>query len=308
MYSEAVQMLLRTWEQSFWNAQYTIPDPFDGLYAVETSTQKTDTRARFGAAAMPEQWVGDRKGKPVNEYSQSTTNVPYESTIPFGKETIEYIGENMGEVAKTMSNQAMKARLHKAKLASTLLEAGFSATGDDGQFFFDTDHAYSGASYTTSQDNDLTSAAATGTVPTAAEAATGLRACFNALYGFKDDQGDPMVPTNEIGNAGDFIVMVPPAFQTAFRQVLIADTLSAAGDNDLKGTFTLRVNPFLTSGAIFYMFYANSPWKPIIVQQKSDVTPDSWYHEHSNTFYSSFSWWGAVDYGAWQTAVGYTYT
>lgn len=308
MYTEAVEILQRTWQQSFWNTMYTIPDPFDGLYAVEPSTQKTDTRARFGAAPMPEQWVGDREGKPLNEYTQTTTNIPYESTVTFGKETIEYLGENAGEVGRAMANQAMKARMHKAKLASALLEAGFAATCDDGQYFFDTDHAYTGAAYTTSQDNDLTSAAATGTVPTAAEAATGIRACLNAFYGFKDDQGDPLVPESYIGDPSMWIVMVPAAFGTAFRQVLIADTLSAAGDNDLKGTFTLRVNPFLTSGAVFYMFFAGSPWKPILVQQKSDVTPDSWYDQHSGTFYSSFSWWGAVDYGAWQTAIGYTYT
>ena len=308
MHTEAIELLKNTWKQSCWNTHYSIPDPFDGLYAVESSNQKTETRARFGATPFPEEWRGDREGKPLNEYTRDTTNVPYDATVEFGKETIEYLGQNAGEVGRAMANQAMKARMHKAKLASALLEAGFSATCDDGQYFFDTDHAYSGASYTTSQDNDLTSAAATGTSPTAAEAAVGLRACFNKFYTIKDDQGDPMVPAGQVGNPSDFIVMVPGAFQTAFRQVLVADTLSAAGDNDLKGTFTLRVNPFLTSGAVFYMFYAASAWKPIIVQQKSDVTPYSWYDDNSGSFYSSYSWWGAVDYGAWQTAIGYTYT
>ena len=305
-YTEAVELLKKTAKQSFWNKFWSIPDPFDGLVSYEDSTQSQETRALLGSAPMPQEWVGDVEPKPTNEYTRTTTNKPYESTVPIGKKTIKF--QQWDEVATHIANQAEKARAHKAKLLTTKLEAGISSTCLDGQYFFDDDHAHAGAEYTTSQDNDLTAAIVSATAPTAAEAATGLRACFNSLYGFKDDRGDPMVPKDAVGNPADFIVMVPPSFMTRFRQVLVADTLSAAGDNDLKGTFTLRVNPFMSGTKTFYMFYASSNWKPFIVQEAGGMETQDWYDNYSGNYFHRVNWWGAVDYGAWQTAVSYIFT
>lgn len=293
-------------ERSFWNGYYSIPDPWEGLVFETESTQKTGTYAWLGAAPMPVEWVGDRKPKDANEYSYDVTDKNWDATISVDKDLIEY--EQWDEVGRLVANLGMKVRAHRSKRLSTILEAGFSTVCEDGQYYFDTDHLDAGAEYTTTQDNDLTSAAATGTQPTAAEAATGIRSCFNAVYGFKDDRGDPMCPNEEIGNPANFIVMVPSAYLTVFRQVLVANTLSAAGDNDLKGTFTLRHNPFLTSSAIFYFFYRHPTHKPFGTRiKRGTMLEDNINSKSGNTDYSG-GWKGECFYGQWRTAIGYTYT
>src|SRR3990170_6398660 len=169
-YGSALQQ--KTATQSFWNSYYSIPDPFDGLVYVRPSTQKTDTYTRLGAAPMPEVWVGDRKAQTANEYSYEATNVPYDATVKVDKELIHY--QQWDEVGNLISNLGLKGRAHKTKQLTTILEAGFSTVCEDTQYFFDDDHTDLGGKYTTSQDNDLTSAIVLKTAPTDLEFATAV--------------------------------------------------------------------------------------------------------------------------------------
>jgi len=303
------ELLKKTAEQSFWNTFLAYPDPFEGLVYRRQSTQSTDVLARLGAAPMPEEWIGNAEVKDANEYSYSVENKAYISAVRVGKKLIKF--EQWGEIANLTSNLGSKAQAHKAKLASSLLEDGFSNTGDDGQYFFDGDHKDPGAEYSTSQDNDLTSAITDKDAPTASEFATAVRSIIDAFYGFKDDRGDPFGDF-AVENPNNLVIMVPPGFATVARQVLTADTLSSAGDNDLKGTFDLRVNRWLSNTDHFYGFIKSVSHKPIIVQEAGgiELTDSMGSADHTQTgdvVYAS-SWWGRVTYGQWRTAVGYIFT
>jgi len=306
MATSATSLLLKTAVQSFWNSYYSIPDPFDGLVYTRSSTQKTDTYTRLGAAPMPVEFSGDRQAKMSNEYTFTATNIPYDSTVAIDKELVKY--QQWDEVASLTANQGAKAMAHKTSLLTTALVNGTSTVGDDGQFFFDTDHADPGAVYTTSQDNDLTSAAATGTVPTDLEAAIQIKLMFDAFYGFKDDRGDPQVPATDNLSPGDFILMIPPEFLSIIRQLQVADTKTGPLANDLMGTFTYRVNPFLTGGNQMFMFYAGSNHKPLIVQQTGSLENRVYEDPHSGNFNHSATWWGVATYGQWRTAVSQIFT
>lgn len=299
-------LVLKTAEQSFWNTFHAIPDPFEGLVFRRQSTQLTDTYARLGAAPMPTAWDGDRDAKAVPELTFTVTNQPYDSTVKIDKELVQF--QQWDEVGTLTSNQGMKARAHQTSLLTTLLYAGTSTVGDDGQFFFDTDHADPGAAYTTSQDNDLTTDIVDEADPTDLEFAAALRACFNSVHGFKDSEGDPHVPQDD--NPANFIVMVPAEYRAVARRVQMADSLSGPVANDLRGTFTTRFNPFMAdaTSSAFWFFYAGSTHKPTIVQESGSLRTQMEEDFHSGNFYYSASWWGAAAYGQWRSAVAYTFT
>lgn len=302
--TQGLELLKKTAEQSFWNRYTAEPDVWNGLIAERESTQETDTYARFGAAPMPEEMIGDLEYKAANEYSYSVTNKRYRAGLRIGKKTLKF--QQWDEVANLVGNLGAKARLHPQKLATTLIEAGFATACEDGQFFFDTDHADPGAEYTTSQDNDLTSAAATGTAPTDLEAAVGIRACIDAFYGFKDDRGDPF--TLEPAGPDNLVVMVPPTYATIFRRVLKASDLTGPVGNDLMGDFELRVNRRLANADRFFAFIKSSAHKPIIKQQAGGVELYDHFDQTSGDYFFGVEWWGDLDYGNWRTAVGYIYT
>jgi hypothetical protein len=294
----------RTAQQSFWNTFYAIADPFERLVWERQSTQKTDTYSRLGAAPMPEVWVGDREVKAAPEYTFTGTNQYYQASVRVDKELIRL--QQWDEVGNLIASLGMKARALKPSLVTTLALNGISTVGDDGQFFFDTDHVDPGAEYTTSQSNDLGSAAATDTQPTDLEFATGIRACFDALYGFKDDRGDPMAPMD--ANPADFVAVVPPAYLSVARQVATASALTGPVGNDLQGQFTWRVNTFSTAVNRFDFYYAGSNHKPYIIQENGgiELTDEIDYHS-GDTIYSA-TWYGRAIYGQWRTAVSYIYT
>lgn len=296
------ELLQATATASFWNGYENIPAVMDDLMWRRQSTQKTETYPRLGAAPMPEAWSGDRKVKDVNEYSYSLTNAPYDASVRVDKELIKY--ENIPAIAPLIANLGQKTRALQTSLATALLVA--NGTGDDGQNFFDTDHADPGAVYTTSQDNDLTGAAATGTQPTDLEFRTAVAACFDSLWSRKDDRGDPHIPQDE--NPANFIALVPPAYRTVAQQVARSDTLTGPVANDLQNTFTVRTNPFQASGAIFYFFYTGSAHKPVLLQETGNIEMTDDIDPHNGDTIYSATWWGAVGYGQWRTGVLYTFT
>jgi phage major head subunit gpT-like protein len=311
MLTSGIALLLKTAQQSFWNTYYAIPDPFSGLVYMRQSTQKTDTYAWLGGAPMPEEWAGDGNVKVANEYSYTGKNKAWKSGVRIDKELIKF--QQWDEIARLTGNLGEKARAHKTKKLSDLLNAGVTTLGPDGQLFFDTDHAWSGAEYTTSQDNDLTGTAATGATPTDLEMATAIRAQFDKLFSYKDDRGDPMYPPSD--DPANFIVMVPPDYRSIAMRVLKADALTGPVGNDLQGTFTVRVNPFLTApGATgaFYMLYAGSGHKPLVIQEAgaldfgNNLEGDE-FRSSGNAVFDA-SWWGETIYGQWATAVSYIFT
>lgn len=302
------ELLKKTAEQSFWNSFLTISDPFDGLVFRKTSTQATDTYARLGAAPMPEEWVGDAHVKDANEYDYSVTNKAWKSAVRIDKKLIKY--QQWDEIANLVANLGAKARAHQVKKLSDQLELGFTTTGDDGQNFFDTDHADPGAEYTTDQDNDLTADITTPADPTAANVQTAIRAIIDAFYGFKDDRGDPF----DLGelDQNNLVIMIPPTYFSVFRQVMTTDTISAAGDNDLMGHFQIRVNRFLTNTDRFYAMVNHVNHKPLILQESGGLVLEnnmgSDDHQMTGDVIYSAHWWGETAFGQWRTAVGYVYT
>lgn len=304
MNTQGIELLKKTAVQSFWNRYTTEPDVWTDLIAMRESDQETDTYARFGSAPMPEALKGDLEYKAANEYSYSVTNDRYRAGLRIGAKTIKF--QQWDEVANLVGNLGAKARSHVQKLATSLIESGFATATEDGQFFFDTDHADPGAEYTTNQDNDKTNAIVDKDAPTELELAASIRTCIDAFYGFKDDRGDPF--TVEPIGSENLVVMVPTAYATVARRVAVANQLTGPIGNDLMGQFDVRVNRRLANTDRFFAFVKSSMHKPIIKQQAGGVEFFQEYDKTSGDLFVGAEWWGKLAFGNWRTAVGFIHT
>lgn len=311
MRTTGIELVQRTAIRSFWNGFGMYDDPLDGLIYSRPSTQKTDTYTRLGAPHFPNEWKGDRDYQSQPEYSYSLTNKAYEASIRINKELVKF--EQWDEIMRVAREAGMKARAHRTKLHTADLDAGESTTGDDGQFFFDTDHADPGARYTTSQDNDLTANITDPDVPTDTEMRDAIQACFNALRGFKDDQGDPFSAFGD-DNAENFVLLAPTNIAEKCYQLQTVDTLdtgSGTVGNPVRNRFRTKVNRFMatsTTNVVFYFCYRGSEHKPLVEQIVSEVDQDTRIDPSTGDMLIELDWWGRTGYGQWRTAVRYEFT
>lgn len=278
--------------------------------AMKTSSdQASETYAWLGAPPSMHEFIGKRQLDELAETSFTITNVDHEANLRIKSKDMRR--DKTGQIQVRVSQFADRVLEYPVKLISNLIMNGESKLCYDGQYFFDTDHV-EGKSGT--QSNDITYDATTPTAPTAEEMAKAIMKAIQQLYGFKDDQGEPM---NQ--NAKQFTVMIPVAFMT---ETLMAVT-ALLGDNGksamipaLKGKFTIdvEVNPRLTWTDRFAVFRTDGYIKPFILQEEeggADVVAigdGSEYEQLNKEQIFGVDWSGNVGYGYWQGAVLVTLT
>lgn len=269
------------------------------------SDQAQEEYKWLGQAPAMREWVGGRQAKGLREAGFIIKNKLYESTMEVTLDEIRR--DKTQQVMVRINEQADRANAHWNKLVSALIVGGETGLCYDGQYFFDTDHA-EGDSGTLS--NDLTYDVTTTTAPTAAEAESAVMKAVEALYGFKDDQGEPM---NE--NATDFTVMVPVPFMGSFAAALKNPVIvdgSGARTNTIVNiggfNFQLVVNPRLSWTTKFAVFRADGGVKPFIRQEEVPLEVSAIAEGSELEFNERIHRYGisairAADYGYWQHAV-----
>ena len=256
------------------------------------------------------EWVGGRNAKGFKENNILVRNKHFEATIEvllrdLRRDKWDMIKARIGDLVS-------RAMTHRAKLLSTLILNGASATCYDGQYFFDTDHS-EGDSGT--QSNDLTidiselpvATAGTTTAPSVAEMQLCIAQAIAAMMGFKDSAGEPINDT-----AQNFAVMVPVslmniALQAVATPIQVAETQTAL--TALKQDFTISavVNPRLTWTANFAVFNTDGYVKPLIFQRETAVNVNakaegSEFEFDNDAHQYGVDYWGNVAYGLWQKA------
>lgn len=282
-----------------------------GVSMLFQSNQESETYKWLGQSPAMREWIGGRNAKGFAENGITITNKTYEATLEVLVDEIRR--DKTGQVMIRVAELAARTNSHWAKLLSELIEA--NGLCYDGQNFFDDDHS-EGDSGT--QDNNLTSAAATDTQPTIAEATDAIVTDIAAIMGFKDNQGEPM---NE--NAREFMCMVPPVFLPPFAAA-IGSTIIVSGASvvtnvvNVMGTvggFNIRLacNPRLTSSAVFYTFRTDGNVKPFIRQEEEAVTVSAIAEGSEEEFKNNRHLYGVkairnVGLGYWQMAVKHTFS
>jgi hypothetical protein len=281
----------------------------DSICNRYNSTQATETYAAAGNVAPMREWIGEKQIKSLNTFSLTISNKDWESTLRLFERDIRR--DKINQLEMKAAELAARAREHEEKLVSSLIDTADDAdlgTAYDGQYFFDTDHSV-GSSGTINNDitvdisalptGDTTGTHGSTTAPSVGEAALSVLQGIQALYGFRDDQGEP---TNQ--SARDFTVMVPTSLWAPFSGINTIGDLAGGFKNPLPNAgvnVRVVVNPRLTWTAAFAVFINNANSRPFAIQ--TEVAPTvsvlgvgSDYHFHNKARLYSVDKTGNVGY------------
>lgn len=247
-----------------------------------TSTQDTETYAGLGNVPQLREWIGGKQPNSFTEQSLKITNKDWESTIRIKNK--DRRRDKTGILSARMGQLAERALMHNVKLLSNIIDSGSGttvATAYDGKALFATNHSV-GKSGTTNNaisvtiaslpTGDVTGSHGSTTNPSVGEMALSIQKGIKQIYGFLDDQGEPINET-----AQEFDIMVPvglsDAASAALSSVYLAQgmsnpTLTQMGPNGTTIKRNLIVNPRLTSTTKFYVFRSDGFFKPLIIQQE----------------------------------------
>ncbi len=308
--THADALLKATAKAAFWQNFEAFPSIMDNIAFRTTSDSDQETYPWLAYAPGVREMTGERKRRSVPELSWVIKNKLWENTV-----VIDYLtrrAAKLNTVQALLGNLGAKARAYPNSLVSTLMNNGGSTTCYDGQYFFDTDHTDPGAAYQTNQSNALTLDITTVTNPTDIEFATGIRNMRAALYGFKDGDGDPVMPAK----GAVMELHVPPMYQAIAERVEKVDQLTGPVGNDLKGTFTTVINPWLTtptsSHGYIYLFNVTGVRKPFIYQVLDEVRLEDDMGSQNDfdtkdVAFGSFAAYNA-NYGDWRYACRQDFT
>lgn len=275
------------------------------------SDQQSEEHRWLGQVPAMSEFMGQRIVKGLRSQGQIIKNLEYEATIEIRRRELR--GDKTGQIMARIDGLVDRALSHPRSLISTLLLNGPSAVCYDGQFFFDTDHSEGDSG---SQSNDISadistypvSNAGTVTAPSAGEMAYAILAAMQAMYGFKDDVGEPM---NE--GAASFQVQVPVSLLGAAMTASTVATFGAGESNPLAGLnvngrpiqLSVVPNPRLTWTDSFAVLRADQGdgAAPFILQEEMPVTPFVEETQGGKVLNYSADWDGAAGYGFWQHGV-----
>lgn len=117
---------------------------WQNIATLVPSTTKQEHYAWLGQFPRLREWVGDRQFKNLASHDYSIKNKKFESTVAVPRDDLE--DDSFGVYTPMMQEMGYAAATHPDELVYALLAAGFTTTGYDGQYFFDSDHPVAGAS------------------------------------------------------------------------------------------------------------------------------------------------------------------
>lgn len=280
---------------------------------AEQIEQETASVIRVGLGSMPKpvQLSGSAAGqssarvKSIKDYNHTTTVVEWDLSVGLPRSVIEDLP---GEAARIGQIHGQSASIFFDERAIAQLDST-TALGYDGDALYSTTHDESG----TSQDNARTSAAATGTKPTAAELEAALEVNLPALRGFKDDQGRPV---NE--GVTRFTILIPSAFEWIYKLTLDPMMRDQAIDSSgitgrFRGMFDIVVSDYVPADRHFIFaqnrvrkalgYYVKTNWD---YHSNIGTDSDAWQHGRQAIFtgYARFEFLPRD----WKTTVRHVWT
>jgi phage major head subunit gpT-like protein len=267
------------------------------------SNQESETYAWLGMSPMMREWVGGRQAKGFRANGVTIANKKFEATLEIPVDWIRR--DKTGQIMVRVNDLARRANAHWASLLSTLIINGEATACYDGQYFFDTDHSEGDSG---SQSNDISYHAVSTTAPTASEMQAAILNSIQAMYGFKDDQGQPL---NE--DASSFLIMIPVPYLQAAGEALGAQVISSTSNlisatGNLGGfNVNLAVNPRLTWTTKFATFRTDGDVAPFIRQEEEPISMTAIAEGSEVEFTDDVHQYGIkamrnVGYGYWQKA------
>jgi phage major head subunit gpT-like protein len=256
---------LRTLTQKF-DARVGSATPFyPTMCNVIPSNGADEAYGLLGAAPGVREWLGDREFKELRAANFVITNKHWESSLLIKKADIA--DDRMGMYGPLMEDLAVEAAYHPDELFFTALVAGESSNCFDGQYFFDTDHSWGDSG---TQSNDLTYAAATSTIPTAAEFRSAFHAARAAMLKFTNDQGKLLNRPVSRGMS-NLVVLVNPDFEVIAKEALTATILNN-NSNVVVDAPQIVSSAYLTDTSKMYLFNLDGGLRPFVFQAREPLS------------------------------------
>lgn len=274
------------------------PSVWEKIAMKVTSTSSQNDYAWLSNFPKMREWVGDKVVRSLEAFKYTLANKSFEATVGVRRNDIE--DDNLGIYAPQAQMAGFSARQWPDELVMDLVNAGFTATCYDGQYFFDTDHAVAGASVSNKGTAALSAA-------TQAAAIASYGAGRTAMRKFKDDEGRPL-------NINPNVLLVPPALEHVALALVNNDRLEDGKANPYKGTASVLVDAHLTSDTAWFLLDTGKPVKPFIFQERrAPVFVEQTGEDNDDVFMRGEFKFGAesrgnAGYGLWQLAYGSTGT
>ena len=274
---------------------------------VCTMVQSTGSDEQYGfLGSMPgmREWLGDRVFNSLRGATYTLPNKEWESSVRVEKNDID--DARLVKYESILEELAVEAAHHPDELLLSLIAAGESTAAFDGQYFFDTDHAWGDSG---TQSNDVTYAAATGTTPTEAEFRGAYHAARAKMLTFKNDQGKNFIrPT--VRPFTDLLLVVPPALEEVAHLALDKVMVSSGETNIVLDKPRIVTLGGLSSDIKFYLFNLSQRLKPFIFQARRPLARQMKGmddREFKDVKFMTDARYN-MGYGAWWNAVLTTFT
>jgi phage major head subunit gpT-like protein len=293
---EAIAALFITLKTTFNKAFEAAPTQWEKIAMLVPSTSGQNDYSWLSNFPRMRKWLGEKTVKALAAFKYTIVNDDFEATIEVDRNHIE--DDNLGIYGPQAQSAALSAKQLPDEIVFDLVNAGFTSTCYDGQYFFDTDHDVAGASVSNKGTAVLS-------VATQALAQNGYGAARTAMRKFKDEDGRPL-------NITPTVLLVPPALEDTARALLTSDRLEDGKTNPYKGTAELVVDARLTSDTAWFLLDTSKPVKPFIYQerkkpvfvQQTDPQADGVFMRKKFLFGAEAR--AAGGYGLWQLAYGST--
>jgi len=280
----------------------------DKVTNLFNSDQESETYKWLGQSPQMREWIGGRNAKGFRENGITIVNKHFEATQEV--QVSEMRRDKTGQIRIRMNELADRTNSHWAKLLSTLLMNGTSTVCYDGQFFFDTDHEEGDSGV---QSNDITvdisALAVTNhgvvTAPSVGEMQKTILQGIQQIYGYKDDQGEPINET-----ALEFLVMVPVSLLNTALAAVALPMIDNGESNVIPATgmnISVVSNARLTWTDSLVVIRTDGNISPFIRQQETEVglkvkAEGSEYEFDNDAHQYGVDAWRNAGYGMWSGA------
>lgn len=257
---------------TFHQALDAIPTFWQNHCQIETSTSNTETYTFPGFLPEPRLFLNSRQFVGARDFTFNLENNEYELSMIINRKHWE--DDQTGLIKARLTEMAEVWGTFQDSLFSLLLTGGndSGSNGFDGTTFHHDNHT-SGSSLGLTFDNNLTSTAAAGTIPTPAELILQMSVIRAAFLSFTDDQGRPF---NTLA-AQKMRAIVHPDNEGAMYEAMHSTMVGSSGGQTTVGIQAFLegfdVNPYQASGDSdeMYVSAVAASRKPFIYQERTKL-------------------------------------
>ena len=240
--------------------------PFYPTVCYDASSVRTSEKYGWiGTMPGMREWLGERQFSELRAANFVLENKHWESSLLIKK--TDLADDNLGQYGPVLEQLGIEAAHHPDELWFSVLEQGASSTCFDGQYFFDTDHAWGNSG---TQSNSITSTVVSTSAPTVAEVKTAIRKMVKTMLAFKNDQGK-LYNRPTVGRLNDLTLLVPLALRDLVYDALESELIGNS-TNVVVDRPNIVSSPYLTSDVKLYLFKTGEAVKPFVFQRREPLT------------------------------------